>query len=296
MTRVATIVAVGATLLAAGRSAAQCVPAGVDGEVRCPLDAPDWVGQFTVLSANALIGGLTAGVMQHARGESFARGFVRGALGGGAVWAGKWVAAQRFSGAGLAGREVAATGASMIRNAGRGQGFFEELVLPFGPVRFHITPGAPAPVRPKLDVLGTAWLLYGVSERELELDVGGSLSAGAPVFRTDGKILSIGDDSLHAAGIANAGVVFVADVPAYGASLQRRALAHERVHVLQEDQLFLLWTDPAEDWLLERLPGGTHASRFIDLNLSTELLRLLGRFFPDHGERPWEMEAIFLAR
>jgi hypothetical protein len=32
------------------------------------------------------------------------------------------------------------------------------------------------------------------------------------------------------------------------------------------------------------------------VNLSTELLRLLGGLIPEHGDRPWELESIFLAR
>jgi hypothetical protein len=116
------------------------------------------------------------------------------------------------------------------------------------------------------------------------------------VFFTDDRILLLGDDSTHAAGLANAGVVFLADVPAYGAAFRGQSLAHERVHVLQEDQLFALWTDMAEEWLFARLPGGEHAARHIDINASTEVLRLLGGLFDSHERRPWELESFFLAR
>jgi hypothetical protein len=283
-------------LLAGARGvAAQCLP-GPMGEDRCPLDAPGWVGHFTTLSANALLGGFTAGVAQHARGGSFTRGFAHGLLGGGVVSAGKWAAAQRFSGAGLAGRQIAAVGISMTRNAALGAPLLDELILPVGPARLYVRGSAGRPrVRVRIDAFATGWLIYGIAERELHFDAGGSVSAGAPVFRTRGTILRLGDDA-HAVGLTNAGVVFLADVPAYGGRFTRRALAHERVHVLQSDQLFALWTDPAEDWLLRRLPGGALLSAHVDVGVSTELLKLLGRLFPEHGDRPWELEATFLAR
>jgi hypothetical protein len=171
--------------------AAQCRPDPDGGEAECPLDAPRWVGQFTSISANAMIGGVTAGLTQYIRGGSFSRGFVKGMLGGGMVWAGKLVAAQRFSGSGLAGRELAAVGSSMVRNSGLGQGLLEELVLPVGPVRLYVRPGAPTPVVPKVDVVASAWLAYGIVESELDFDAVESISSGAPVFRTDGKVLRL---------------------------------------------------------------------------------------------------------
>jgi hypothetical protein len=243
-----------------------------------------------------MIGGVTAGVMQHIRGGSFSRGFVKGMLGGGIVWAGKLVAAQRFSGSGFLGREVAAVGSSMVHNTGSGQSLLEELVLPVGPIRLYVRPGARVPFVPKVDVLASAWLAYGIVESELDFDAGESISSGAPVFRTDGKVLKFGSDSMHAAGLMNAGVIFVADVPAFGSDFTRRALAHERVHVIQGDQLFLWWTDPAEEWVVGKARGADRVLRHVDFNLSTNLLELLGRFFPEHGDRPWEMEAIFLTR
>jgi hypothetical protein len=265
------------------------------GEVQCPLDAPRWVGEFATLSANALVGGLTAGLARTLRGGSFGDGFVRGALGGAVVYGGKRLAAERFEGAGLAGREVAAVGSSMVRNAADGAPLLERLVLPFGPVRLYVRPAARS-VRPKLDALALGWTLYGVLESELTFDLGSSLSAGAPVFATDGKVIRTSGDTLHAGGLAVSGVILLADVPAFGDVFLARALAHERVHVLQGDHIFTMWTDPLWEWVLPELPGGRVVDSIADVDLSSAVFRLMAVLFPDHDDRPWELEAAFLAR
>src|SRR5688572_16046106 len=96
----------------AGSLAAQNGPQGSDN-----WTAPAWVGDVTFLGANALTSGLSAGLLQRLRGGSFRDGLARGALGGSVKYAGMRVSAQRFDGAGLLGRHVAATGTSMVRNA-----------------------------------------------------------------------------------------------------------------------------------------------------------------------------------
>ena len=77
--------------------------------------------------------------------------------------------------------------------------------------------------------------------------------------------------------------------------------AKERWYEIQnvdevDSPALLVYPDRAEDWLLHRLPGGSHVARRIDINLSTELLRTLGRLFAEHDDRPWELESIFLTR
>jgi hypothetical protein len=68
---------------------------------------PGWVADFTVLSGNVLVSAVSAGAVQKARGGSFRDGFARGAAGGAGVFAGKRIAAARWAGAGLVGRQVA---------------------------------------------------------------------------------------------------------------------------------------------------------------------------------------------
>jgi hypothetical protein len=274
-------------------AAAQC---SLFGQTTCPLDAPRWVGEFATLSANAFLAGMTAGITQRLGGRSFGDGFVRGALGGAVVYGGKRLVVERFDGAGLLGREVAAVGSSMVRNASDGVALFDELILPFGPIRLYVRP-ADRTVQPKLDALAFGWTIYGIAESELSFDAGESLSAGAPVFVTDGKVIqSSNTDSTHAAGLTESGVIVLAAVPAAGAEFRARAFAHERVHILQGDHIFTTWTDPLESRLLRSVPAAARIGRWADVGLSTDVLRVFGIFFDDYDERPWELEAAFLAR
>ncbi|MGH7505042.1 MAG: hypothetical protein ACRELX_05310, partial [Longimicrobiales bacterium] len=196
----------------------------------------------------------------------------------------------------LIGREVAAVGASMARNAAEGMGLLDRLILPAGPVRLEVWTDDRVRVRARVDALALTWTLYGIAERELSLDWGRSLSAGVPVFLTDGKVLRIGRDTVHAAGLTRSGVILLADVPAYGEAFRDRALAHEQVHVLQGDHLFTLWTDPLEDIVMNEFAATRGVGRYIDLGLSTDVMRLFVVLFPEHDERPWELESTFLAR
>ncbi|MGQ0813852.1 MAG: hypothetical protein ACT4O1_05245 [Gemmatimonadota bacterium] len=256
---------------------------------------PDWVGQFTTLSANAVLGGVTAGLFQELRGGSFKDGFTRGALGGVVIYAGKRVAAERFYGAGLIGREVAAVGASVVRNASDGIPSFERLILPAGFMRVYWQ-RPQGRVRVKLDIMSAGLTVYGVVEDHLEFDARESLSGGMPVFRTNNEIITYGTGEQHAAGISRAGIILRAHVPAWRAEFLDRALAHERVHVLQDDQLFITLNDHADDWLFSKLGPARRVSRYVDLNVSSEVLAQLSRLIPEHGDRPWEMEAIYLTR
>jgi len=289
----AACVALAAALAGPALASAQCLDGTTSGDVICVFDSPRWAGELAAISANGLIGGLTAGVMRHFRGGSFQDGFVRGLLGGVASWAGKHVAARRFDGAGLIGREVSAVGASMVRNAGEARPLLDRLLLPVGPVWLEV--GGPAHVHARLDVAAAAWLFYAVAEPELDVDAGASLSSGTFVFRTRGKLLrKRGADEF--AGTAAAGIIFLADVPAYGETYAKRAAAHERVHVLQEDQLAILWTDPLAHWAADRIGLPPAVNRFLLYNASTELVGLLGGLIPKYRERPWELEATFFAR
>lgn len=269
--------------------------------------APHWVGEFTILSGNALLSGLTAGVTQKLRGGSFRDGFLRGLAGGGVIYLGKRVAAERFSGSGLVGREVASVGTSLVRNAGEGVGVLDNVVLPLGIVRLYrersdATSGdssaspLPAPrhrLRVRLDALATGWLLYAIREPQLHFDAGTSLSMGAPVFKTDNKVMASAD--VRAGGFAKDGVVLLSDVPFWGPVYAQRSLHHEMEHVLQDDQLFGTWIRPAQATLLRRLPGGRTFDRWVDLDFSNELLDLLSNAVPRHDVRPWELEAVYLS-
>lgn len=250
-----------------------------------------WVEDFTLLSANVLLSGLTAGLRQELRGGSFRDGFTRGAAGGGAVYAGKRIAAGRFAGAGLLGRQVGAVGGSVVWNAAEGRGSLSRLMVPLGPARLYVRTGAEAGVIARADLHTLFWMVHGVLEPELRLDVGRSLSAGAPVFHAPGHSLVWSGIGEAATGFTPAGVVFLGE-PSRGTDLES-LFAHERIHVLQDDHLFLLAGDPLEGWILSRIPGGRVAARYVDLNLGAFLLVPLALRM-EYETRPWELEARVL--
>jgi hypothetical protein len=256
--------------------------------------APGWTAQFSIASANMLLSGITAGITQELRGGSFRDGFARGAMGGLVIYGGKRIAADHFSGAGFVGRQVGAVGSSMVYNAGVGAGTFDRLVFPVGITRVYWQRPT-GQVQVKVDAMALGWTIYGIIEPELEFDGGSTVSAGTPVFRTRGKVISFGNDS-HAGGIVQSGAIYLSDVKQWGDAFLEKTFAHERVHTMQVDHLFLTLNEPHDDWLLKRAPFGRTINRWVDINLSTELLRLLAGAFDEHGNRPWELEAIYLTR
>jgi hypothetical protein len=249
------------------------------------------VGDLAAFGGNALVGGLTAGVAQKLRGGSFQDGFARGVLGGGIIYAGKRVAVQRFGGAGLVVRQVAALGTSVVRNAADGRPALQRVMLPLGPLRLYVEPRGAAPVRARLDLMTIAWTVYAAVTPELEWDAGATLSAGAPVFRARDRLIVSDGDSTEAAGKALSGVILLSDIRGIDVVSN---FAHERVHVLQQDQIFFTWSDPLEEWVVRRLPGGAVVNRYVDLGLSNVFTAAIAELFGEHDDRPTELEATFL--
>jgi hypothetical protein len=289
---------VAAALLLLALAAPAAAQTGNDTQTRDTIiygqRAPRWAGQLTALTANAVFGGLTAGVIQELRGGSFRDGFTRGLCGQHRV-RGQTRFRGAFRRAGLTGRELAAVGSAVIRNASDARPSFERIVFPIGPLQLHVWPRQHR-LDASLDVIAAGWIVYGLTEPELHFSTHESLSAGTAVFRTDNRVIVNGRNRVHAGGFAAAGVVFQSFVPGWGEDFLARALAHERVHVAQEDQLFYTILEPATDWLFSKVPYGPSIARRIDVNFSTELLTLLAKLFPNHIDRPWELEAIYLSR
>lgn len=203
-------------------------------------DQPPWIEDVGVAGANLLLGGATAAVTAWIRGEPVGDGFLNGALGGGLGFIGKRVAVEEFPGAGLLGRQVAAVGASMVVNAGTGQGPFAELWLPVGPVWLQAIPSAGH--RARLDAGEVATLLWAATRNELELDGKGSLSNGAFIFRSPGHYLV--SDGRRVDGLTIGGIVALG--PSYFEPDHIRG--HEMVHVIQNDFMVHAWSRPLESW------------------------------------------------
>jgi hypothetical protein len=263
-------------------------------------DTPRWIGHLTVLAVNSLIGALTGGIVQRLRGGSFENGFAWGAGGGVVIYVGKRIAAERFWGAGLAGREVVSVGSSMVRNASEGRPVFSRLLMQLGPLPMRLdmrlTEGLQ--VKPRVDVFALERLGYGLADGRLHLELGESISSGAPVFQaTDEGILSRG---VTVRGLTQARTVFLSDPRRLSVSAQDRekTLAHERVHVLQQDFILTAWNDPVTDVLLRQVPRSGLFRDYLSFNAVGCMIGAFRTlvYSPDELYRsPRELEASFLS-
>ncbi len=273
------------------------VTSGAAGQETSGSDAPGWAadpfGDVAYLAVNGAIGGLTAGLWQELSGGSFADGFARGALGGSTVYAGKRLAAEPFFGAGLLGRGISSVGSSVVRNAADGRGLLDEVVVPVGPVRLYAGPDGITSPRVEVDLRDLYWTAYGLAEDRLSLDLGESVSSGAPVFRSSRPFQ--GPDAEPAGGLAQAGVVFLGPEAASLDPRDETVLPHERVHVIQHDFVYHVWFRPLEDRLARSLPG-EGLSHVLDYDLLYPGLRGLASLLGVEREfrAPGEAEAEFL--
>jgi hypothetical protein len=253
--------------------------------------APRWVGDVTFAATNALLAGMTAGVSQRLRGGQFGDGFARGAVAGAVAYAGRRIGAERFDGAGLLGRQVSAVGVSMARNAGDGRPSLERLMFPIGPLHLHVDRRDGLVVRPKLHVVGLAQAARLALRDETRFDWAASVSAGAPVFRAPGQLLRFEGGS--ASGLAVHGSIILGEAGPEGAD---RLFAHERVHIIQGDYVFLAWNDPLEAWIAGLSQPTRAAYRYLDFGavLHVAVIGLSRVVTIPWDQRPHELEASFL--
>jgi hypothetical protein len=253
--------------------------------------APRWAGDVTFAASNALLAGMTAGVSQRLRGGQFGDGFARGAVAGAVAYVGRRVGAQRFDGAGLLGCQLLAGGVSMARNAGDGRPSLERLMFPIGPLHLHVDRGDGPVVQPKLHVVGLAQATRLALRDETRFDWSASLSAGAPVFRAPGQQLRFEGES--ATGLALHGSIILGEAGPDGPD---RLFAHERVHIIQGDYVFLAWNDPLEGWLADLSPPTRAAYRYLDFGAVLHVAAIgFSRVMTiPWDQRPHELEASFL--
>lgn len=212
-----------------------------------PYEPPTWVVDVGVAAANIVAGGFTAAATAMIRGENVSEAFLKGAGGGSVVFVGKRLAVERFSGAGLLGRQVAAVGSGMVTDAGHGRDFFTEVWLPVGPAWFQVR--SEAGWRARVNVRDVGTLLWAASRPELRFDIDRSVSNGAAVFVADDHRLLL--SSRRVAGLAFGGTILLGrsdtDVDV--------SQSHENVHVIQDDYGLLTMSRPLEQrawsWLTE---------------------------------------------
>lgn len=255
-------------------------------EERRWLDA-GWEEDVGFAAANAVVTGLVTGLFQKlADGGSFRDGFLDGATAGVVTYGGKRIAAQRFWGAGLLGRQVASVGASLAANAREGRGPFDRLIIQVGLGRLYWDRSAGTlTIRP--DVVTLYYTTLAIADSRAELDWSRSLSAGAPIFVTSTR----GSLDGNAAGRAFGGMAILdmhARIPLDDIG------AHERVHILQHDQHFALWAEPVERAAASLLGEGPSAwLGRVDLGLALLSFAPLVDVLP-RGQNPIEIEADFL--
>lgn len=240
-------------------------------------------------SANAVLGGLTAGITSALRGGPFFEPFAHGVLGGATSYLGKRVSGGGFWGAGLVGRQVAATGASMVRSAAFGEGLLDTLFLPLGPGRLHVPIGSGGRAGYRVDLEEVGWMAYSLTREHLTFDAGRSLSSGAFVFVGDERLRGEHD---HALGRAAPGVISIRDT----GPLPDATLAHERVHIAQLDHLKIVWGLPLEGALRQAvgLPTGSWWAH-VETGLGHyPILWLLTAPWSEHASRPLEREAEYI--
>jgi hypothetical protein len=252
------------------------------------------MGDVAFLSSNALLGGLTAGILQKLDGGAFRDGFTRGALGGAVTYAGRRVSAEHFYGAGLLGRQVSALGATVVRNAGEGRPGLERLVVPVGPVRLHIDRSDGFQLFPRVALRDLVWTMSFILHSETEFDWSASFSAGAPVFNSPLRSF-VSRDGDEVDGVQSGGVIGLSDV---SDEKRRTAFAHERIHVLQNDFALLVWSDPVERRILERPGWVRDLTRYFEPGVAFPAVRgaVFEIFDVEHADQPGEIEAKFLDR
>lgn len=258
----------------------------------------DLGAELLTLGVNAMLGGATAAVGRELHGGSFLDGLAVGAAGGAAVYAGKRLNTIGGDGVGrgfgAVGRIVAAVGVSAVRNSAGNRGALDRIILPVGPVSLHLRPGADSQrVAAKLHIARTVYLGHLILDDSFAIDWSETVSAGAPVFRGQGVAVRFGDDE-EAGGVELLGAISISDRSLVRYRDEHALLAHERVHVVQDDFITIAWTDPAEDWLLGHVPGGETIGRYVDTGLVYLGMAVAGAALLPYDDRPWEIEAAYL--
>jgi hypothetical protein len=260
------------------------LPGAARGQADTGANAGTGVSDPVLVGVNAVLGGLTAGVGRWLRGGSVTKGAAVGLAGGALGYAGRRIAVEDFSGAGLLGRQVNAVGTSLVANAAADRGALSRLDLPVGPVILRFEPARRAWPVPRLRVWDAGWLVAAIVEDRLDLDWEESISSGAPVFRAP-------DHRLEAAYGRYVGGVIV-----LGMDPLPQTLAHERVHVLQFDAIQGYWGGPGEEWVASLLPARLRPPAWIETGIGAPLLvkAVSDGLSLRWDRRPWEIEADFL--
>lgn len=223
------------------------------------------------LALNVAIGATASMARAVIAGAPLHTAIAKGLFGGSLMSAGMELIGTESPSARFAGLQLAAVGASVVRNADRGAPLLSDITLPIYPFYVRVRPGASNPVTARVSVMSAARLATVLSSgHRPSVDWGATLATGAPVLRSPRWRLPSttcpfpceGSFAQHSAGV----IVYSASA---GTDYDlRRTLAHESLHIAQQTRDALLDAIPASDAALGRLGGtGRSLSRFLVVDL-----------------------------
>lgn len=270
----------------AQRELPQTEPPPTHEHVLRPLSGGERVAHLAV---NGALGGFSAAMFALARGKDPWRAAFMGFGGGVAMGAGKQVAGRRFDGAGLVGRQLAALGTSFVRAASEDT---MVVLVPIGPMTLEVRPRAVDRVRPRVNLVAAATVLYYGVRADTRVDLGATLSAGAPVFRFPTETVSTRDGIIF--GRMDFGTIVLGTAPSTLDEQRRMTLPHESIHVAQYDFLEHALALPPERAILHKLGVGERFLRHVDIGVISVMLAGVLQMHMDYDDRPWEREAVIL--
>ncbi|MGI9180262.1 MAG: hypothetical protein ACR2H9_07175 [Longimicrobiaceae bacterium] len=242
---------------------------------------------------NGAIGAVSAAVGAALTGKTPWDALLPGFGGGVAVSAGRQVAGLGFGGSGLLGRQISAAGISVIHSAARDSLL---LLMPIGPVTFSVRPRDYDGFHPRVNLLEVAALVYYTLDSEAKLDVGATLSSGAPAFRMPTVSFPTRDGAAYGQMILGTIVLGAYDPDLFPHTRNDVVLAHESIHVLQLDYFNQVAGLPLERALLRRLFGDAPLTRYVDIGLFGPLAAMAFHSQVEYSRRPWEREADVLSQ
>ena len=238
---------------------------------------------------NVAIGGVTGAFTAAIHRTSVWTGLQRGSAGGLVMAAGKQFVDFRFHRAGFVGREISGVGTSLVAAGGDSA---IEYLLPVGPATIVILPNRSLDWRLNVsESISTIGLMVSPNTR---LDLSRSLSTGAPVYRD--RRWHFGESGeFELAGAEGLGTIRLAP-EALGPSrkLRHEILAHETIHVLQEDFVNDAIGLPIERELLHQTQFGRLFARHLDVGLLIPISVQIIAPELSYQHRPWEQEAFSL--
>lgn len=214
-----------------------------------------------VIGGNALVGGLTAAAQAMLRGNDPFRAFGIGVLGGAVYLFGKNLAVEPGAAKAWMGLALAGTGTSIVANAGRGVGPFQEMTIPIAAARVRIVPRDSHKVRLTVNAYESGLFVRALLRSGIDIEWGRSAASGTGVFLTRERRIIVDDSEVS--GVATGPVVTISAF-AFDAS---RVLRHELVHAHQHWFAAETWGRPIEDVLRSKIPGARRLPAWMDVGI-----------------------------